>query len=155
MASAVIVRKLRYLSENTGFRHFSSSCSSSQTRERTIEIWNGVGVGLPCIPERAWLPPYTGRNSVRKLKVSDIMLLTLHHQYVLKSKQVDRLKEKIATATKQNGVAVSEKMYKDLCDILKTDCKKLMEKQPPDSFQHIFWKQQMEAVSKHDARGIC
>ena len=86
VASAVIVRKLRYLSANTGFRHFSLSCSSSQTRKRMklpIEIWNRVGVGLPCIPERAWLPPYTGRNSVRKLKVSDIMFVTLAVEFDL------------------------------------------------------------------------
>ena len=29
-----------------------------------------------------------------------------------------------------------------------------MDKEPTDSFQHIFWKQQMEAAAKYDARGM-
>ena len=75
----------------------------------------------------------------------------MHHEYRILSKQHDRLKKKIAAAAEQVSIVVDEEIHADLMTIT-SEGTKFVEEQPPDSFQRIFWQQQLQAAAQKDAR---
>ena len=77
----------------------------------------------------------------------------VHHQFRLLSKQHDRLKSKIGAATELVGVDVDKETHADLVAV-SSECTKLLKDLPPNSFQKIFWQQQLDAASKKDARTV-
>ena len=77
-----------------------------------------------------------------------------HHQIRVVSKQVARLQEKISRATEESGIVVDDDVHTGLRDIMHGEAPEIYKKYQPDSFHHLFWKQQMDAASRHDARGM-
>ena len=75
----------------------------------------------------------------------------MRHQFRILSEQHDHLKKKIAAAAEQAGVVVNEETHADLVAIT-SESMKFFEELPPDSFQRIFWQQQVEAATQKDAR---
>ncbi len=76
-----------------------------------------------------------------------------HHKLRLTGKQVQRLKTKIAEASEQQGVIVDDEMNQGLQQVMEHESGAIMKAFQPDSFQHLFWKQQLEASQK-DARAM-
>ena len=77
----------------------------------------------------------------------------VHHQYRLLSRQHDRLRSKIAAAADRADIIVDKETHKDLVAIT-TDSAKFLEDLPPDSFQRIFWQQQVDAAAQRDPRAM-
>lgn len=77
-----------------------------------------------------------------------------HHQFRVASKQISRLQDKISKSTEEKGVVVDEDVHAGLCNIMRTEASEIYQKYKPDSFHHIFWKQQMDASSRQDAKGM-
>ena len=75
----------------------------------------------------------------------------VHHQYRLLSRQHDRLRRKIATAADNANFVVDEETHNDLISITAGSAK-FLDDIPPDSFQRIFWQQQVEAAAQKDSR---
>ena len=75
----------------------------------------------------------------------------VHHQYRLLSRQHDRLKRKIEASADRADVVIDEDLHNDLVAII-ADSTTFLEELPPDSFQRIFWQQQIEAAAQKDAR---
>ena len=69
-------------------------------------------------------------------------------------KQRDRLKQRLEIVVKTQGIAVDEQIHDDLKQIIKKEGNKLMESTTPNSFQRVFWQQQLDAASREDARGM-
>ena len=81
-------------------------------------------------------------------------LTNLHSEFHRIQKQQDRLKQRLEAVVKMQGVAVDEQTHDDLKQIIRMEGSKLMEKTAPNSFQRVFWQQQMDAASREDARGM-
>ena len=77
----------------------------------------------------------------------------VHHQYRLLSRQHDRLKRKIEASADRVDVVIDEDLHNDLVAIT-ADSNTFLEELSPDSFQWIFWQQQIEAATQKDARRI-
>jgi len=75
----------------------------------------------------------------------------VRHQYRILSKQNDRLKAKIVAAAEATGITVDETTHADLVAVT-LESNKFTHDFPPDSFQRVFWEQQMEAAKQKDAQ---
>lgn len=65
------------------------------------------------------------------------------------------MKNKIRDASEVAGISVDEDMHKDLIDITKSSVvSTFIDGLPEDSFRSLFWKQQLEAASKANARSM-
>ena len=62
------------------------------------------------------------------------------------SKQLDRLKISLTNAIEQQGVDVGSSLDDDLHSIMLQEGPAVMSKLPEDSFQKLFWQQQLSAV---------
>ncbi len=78
----------------------------------------------------------------------------LHEKLRQTQKQRDRLKAKLAEVVERQGVEVDSDTNDDLCNITRSEAVQVTEKFPPGSFQRIFWEQQVDAISRKDARGM-
>lgn len=70
-----------------------------------------------------------------------------HHLFWLTSRQLARLKRKVEEDCEQRGVTLDEEAHEDLCATLKGQNEKVMQSLSPDTFPHLFWKQQLQAAS--------
>ena len=91
--------------------------------------------------------------NLRYLAVSQLVnrLQNVHHEHRLLSKHCERLTKRLQEDCLQRGVAVDGATHEGLMEIVKKEGDELL---PPKSFQELFWKQQMEAASKSDSRGM-
>lgn len=81
-------------------------------------------------------------------------LSQLQHQYRVMTKQLDRLK-KIEEVTETNGVSLDEQSHEDFKQLVtSSESSQFFDSLPKDSFQSIFWQQQVEAASKKNARSM-
>ena len=79
----------------------------------------------------------------------------VHRQYRLVSKQLDRLKKKIAEASESSGVELDEHTHDDFKNMItSSNGSAFFESLPKDSFQYVFWQQQLEAASKKKAQNM-
>ena len=79
-------------------------------------------------------------------------LSQLHQQYRLVSKQLDRLKKKIAEASEVSGVTLDEQTHEDLRRWWHHQRVRWFLTAFPN--QHLFWQQQVEAASKKKAQNM-
>lgn len=71
------------------------------------------------------------------------------------TKQLDRLKKKIEEVTETNGVSLDEQSHEDFKRLVtSSESSQFFDSLPKDSFQSIFWQQQVEAASKKNARSM-
>ena len=75
----------------------------------------------------------------------------VQHQYRLLSKQHERVKRKIALAAEEASVTVNEELHNDLVTIASASST-FLDQLPADSFQRIFWRQQVDAAALKNAR---
>ncbi len=74
----------------------------------------------------------------------------LRHRYNTLRKQLQRIKEKITESTEACGIILDEESHKDLTEMISSDdCKTVFDNLSKDSFQGIFWKQQIEVLTKN------
>ena len=78
----------------------------------------------------------------------------LHDELRRILKQRNRLHDRLEKLAETSGVTVDEQMCGDLKQIIASEGEKMMDKLDANSFQHTFWKQQVMAASKGNARGI-
>ena len=83
-----------------------------------------------------------------------IRLKHSQHQCRLASKQISRLQEKISRATVENRIVVDDEMHCGLQEMMCTETSEVYRKYKQNTFHHLFWKQQMDAASRQDARGM-
>lgn len=74
----------------------------------------------------------------------------VHHKWRLLTKQNERLKKKIATAADKAEVTVNEELHNAIVN----ENKSFFEDLPSDSFQRIFWEQQVQAASCKSAKNM-
>ena len=72
---------------------------------------------------------------------------TLHEQVCLKTKVISSLRERICHLTASGGIGLDSTTSKDLHEIMKTHSATVLSSHLEDSFQAIFWKQQLKAAS--------
>ena len=63
----------------------------------------------------------------------------------MSARRLRQLQEQIAKLTSENGVDVEEELDADLALIMEQESEKVCSTFAEGSFQHLFWKQQMEA----------
>ena len=83
-----------------------------------------------------------------------IRMRNLHDKLRKVQKQRDRLKDKVSRLVEKQGITVDEKLHGDLKNIIQSEGSKRMKGGESNTFQHIFWQQQVHAASKKDARGM-
>jgi len=66
---------------------------------------------------------------------------------------VERLKSKISALVGKSGVSIGEMSF-DFTDILHEMTEKVHEQNHEGSFRHLFWDEQIKALSKPDSRQI-
>lgn len=70
-------------------------------------------------------------------------------------KMTDRLKKKIQLAAEEQAVILDEESESYLKDIIASpESSQYLQQIPSDSFQHVFWQQQVEAASQANSRSI-
>ena len=77
----------------------------------------------------------------------DERLRKLHHICCLKEKRISRLQQKLAASIEQHGIEL-DYHHDDFHTILREESRSIFEKLPEDSFQRVFWQQQLEAASR-------
>ena len=78
----------------------------------------------------------------------------LHTQVKVSQQRVRRLTTKLAERTELNGVIVDPDMQSDLSTITKEVTTSVMMKHPPESFERIFWEQQIKASNLKNPRSM-
>ncbi len=64
-----------------------------------------------------------------------------------------RLKKKLETEFKDNGMSVSKEIHNDLATVIERNTS-VVDSLPPNSFQRLFWEQQLIALSKSNSKGV-
>lgn len=67
-------------------------------------------------------------------------------------KKLERLKEKIVESLEKNGVDVDEETHDDLLKVMEKCTEEGLVKHPQDSFQQIFWQQQLQCARLTNSR---
>ena len=102
-----------------------------------------------------WSCVMYGCNRYQPLPTLINRLGQLQHQYRVISKQLDRLKKKIEEVTEVSGVVLDEQSHQDFKQLVtSSESSQFFDSLPKDSFQSIFWQQQVEAASKKNARNM-
>ena len=79
--------------------------------------------------------------------------LGLLHQENRKAKQhIKNLRQKIETITIQDGVNLSDELHSDIKLIASTNIQDIYSRFPEDSFQQLFWDQQLQASSYKNSK---
>lgn len=73
----------------------------------------------------------------------------LQHKNRMSQKRIARLTRKIEEQTAKSGVCLDDGMNDDLKTIIREEEKDVLELYPKDSFLHLFWQHQKEALSKN------
>ena len=71
-----------------------------------------------------------------------------------KEREIEHLKDRLREATKQHGIFLEKELENDLQKIMEEKTDEISQKYSPDSFHHIFWNQQLEALKSRDRRQI-
>ena len=61
-------------------------------------------------------------------------------------KKLERLKTKIAKSVERTGVNLDENSHNDLVKVVEECTEEALSKHQPSSFQHVFWRQQLECA---------
>ena len=80
-------------------------------------------------------------------------LKKLHHTVCLQKKMVQRLREKLDMQITVQGLKVEDVIHDDLVAIMKNHSEDVLAKYGEDSFQGIFWSQQLKATAATGALG--
>lgn len=78
----------------------------------------------------------------------------LRTQLKTTEKQMERLKDKIDHLMKLNGVDLGPETHEDFKSIMTDMTEEVRQKHPPESFERVFWEQQLIALNKKDRRQI-
>lgn len=71
-----------------------------------------------------------------------------------KEREIEHLKDRLREATEQHGIFLEKELENDLQKIMEEKTDEISQKYSPDSFHHIFWNQQLEALKSRDRRQI-
>lgn len=63
-------------------------------------------------------------------------------------KKLERLKAKIVQSVEKNGVDLDADSHDDILKMVEECTGDALKKYPPDSFQHVFWQQQLQCARK-------
>lgn len=75
----------------------------------------------------------------------------VHSQVKVMTKRNLRLKKKLETQFEENGMTVSEETHNDLATVIERNSD-IVNSLPPNSFQRLFWEQQLIAMSKPSSK---
>ncbi len=93
---------------------------------------------------------YAGLNTPEKVE----RLHNLHSLYRNTKQKLTRLRARITLATEKSGVEVDEELHGDLKVIMKENATAICHSHSEDSFQRLFWEEQLKAASLRDARSM-
>ena len=71
-----------------------------------------------------------------------------------KTKEIEQLKSRLRETTERCGIHVGKELEDDLAKIMEEKTDEIRQKYPSDSFHHLFWNQQLEALRIQDKRQI-
>ena len=77
----------------------------------------------------------------------------MHHTVCLQKKVVQHLKDKLDVHISSQGVTVEDPVHNDLVAIMKKHSEGVLTKHGEESFQGIFWSQQLKATAATNASG--
>ena len=80
-------------------------------------------------------------------------LRKLHHTVCLQKKEIQRLRDKLDMRISSQGVKVEDPVHNDLVAIMKKHSEGVLTKHGEESFQGIFWSQQLKATAANNATG--
>ena len=95
-------------------------------------------------------PPKNTPNVALSTPQKLAKLATLAREKHAALRKVSQLQDRIAALTAESGIVVNKEMDADLKAIMNLETEKVYSTFPEDSFQHLFWKQQVMA---HSATG--
>ena len=78
----------------------------------------------------------------------------IHAELRRVQKQRDRLKLQLSEASEKQGLILDDDTHADLKKIMLKESRKRVESLPPNSFQRLFWEQQLQSASVKDAKGM-
>lgn len=67
-------------------------------------------------------------------------------------KKLERLKAKFAQSVEKNGVDLDADCHDDILKMVEECTGEALKNHSPDSFQHVFWQQQLQCACKKDKR---
>ena len=95
--------------------------------------------------------------SYRFIELPDLVarLGNIRASYRALLKQLDRLKNRICEDTEVKGIYLDEEHDAYIKDVISSpESAEHLEKLSENSFEHIFWQQQVEAASQNNARNM-
>lgn len=78
----------------------------------------------------------------------------LHHDMRTAQRRIARLQEKLRKRIEIDGEEVEESTSADLKQIMEDNDDNVLKQYPKDSFMHLFWTQQKEALAKKKMQGM-
>ena len=77
----------------------------------------------------------------------DERLNRLHAESKMAKLRIARLEKKITELINDDGICVEEDLYDDMKQIISDATEQIYSSYQPNTFQHLFWKQQLKAGS--------
>ena len=98
----------------------------------------------------------TSHNTYHCLTHSQLaeQLHLMHKTYQHTKQQLRRMKEKVNEIIEQDGIWLDECMHIIITGCMQEKSKLVNDSFQPDSFQLLFWKQQMQVISKKNSKAI-
>ena len=84
----------------------------------------------------------------------DERLSRLHKEKRKASLQIAQLKEKLSSATIQDGITLDDELHNDVRNIASASVKQIYSTYSEDSFQRMFWDQQVKASQYSNAKSM-
>ena len=79
----------------------------------------------------------------------DKRMANLHTELAKERRQVALLREKVKKLNEEKGVQVDQELSDDLSGIINDMTGQVESQHPEDSFQRVFWNQQLQAMKVH------
>lgn len=139
-------------------RHSKCELLSTSSTERCKECTSyRDALRASCSKQAHQMTPRSDPNSCvnyRYLSESELRerLRATHDLQRNTQKKLERLKAKIVRLVKKNGVDLDADSHDDILKMVEDCTGEALKKHPPDSFQHIFWQQQLQCARKKDQR---
>ncbi len=122
--------------ECTRYRKTLRANCSKQSRQTTLRIESSSHVNHR----------YLTKDELKE------RLQEVHRRERTIAKKFKRLSVKIAASIEKDGINVDNVLHEDVKQVMEHYGDEILSKHPPDSFPHIFWKQQLQSASLPNAR---
>jgi len=129
--------------------HTPARCVSCKRHRKSLQT-----MALRCDKDDRTDPGSHATYSCLSESEKDERLHRLQAKYKMSRLQIVRLEKRISESIDKGGIQLDAELNEDMKQIVTDSTKDVHNFYEPDSFQHLFWDQQIKALSLNDKRSM-